>query len=103
MIISKYSGNIIGYLDYYAEAGYRVNAVAGISRAQKVKINGYLSEKLAAKPPRLRNNLARPCVLSNAIRQMKICSRLFKTPAIYNSKGEYSPAFEAGNLLNITI
>ncbi|MPM38827.1 hypothetical protein SDC9_85457 [bioreactor metagenome] len=37
MIISKYSGNVVGYLDYYAGFGRRVNAVTRLSSSQRVR------------------------------------------------------------------
>ncbi|MDD4601169.1 MAG: hypothetical protein PHQ46_08965 [Negativicutes bacterium] len=102
MIISRHSGNVIGYLEYYAAGSKSVSSVARVSRAQRVRRDDFLSA--ASESSCLRFCRKRVEVqIKEAGQLIRIWQRFYRPTGVYNSKGKYSPVDEIGNFINITI
>ena len=101
MILSKYSGNLVGYLDYYAGIDKRISAVAGIAPSQRVRRECYWPDTSAVgyiRFCRAQGSAARIIKGAEASRH-NLCFHLGN----YDSSGGYLRYYEKGCLLDIRI
>lgn len=103
MIISKYSGNIVGYLDYYTADNKRVHSVARISRVQRLKRDNYAQDESVSAYVRFCRKQAKLPPIGDASRSLAVGYSFFQPVALYTCKGDFCPAYELGRLVNITV
>lgn len=89
MIISKYSGNIVGYVDYYSAARKRVNRYLSITPIVKVRRDGYFSDKAE--------------YVDRAIRHSKSKVRQNPGTVLCTKLGDYEAWYEIGSIIDITV
>lgn len=101
MIISKYSGNVVGYLDYYADSDKRVSAVTKVARSQRLRRGHCWPDTLAVNYVQF----CRAQVSTDKIIKRSCLSgrRFCHQPGIYTSNGNYRCYYEQGSLLDIRV
>lgn len=101
MIISKYSGNVVGYLDYYAGIEKRVSAVARTARSQRVRRDGGWPDMLVGEYVRFcrAQGSAVKFIKRTGISKPKSCAHI----GIYDCCGVYWRYYGIGRLLDIRI
>lgn len=103
MIISKYSGNVVGYLDYYTTGSRRVQSVNSISRVQKLKWDKYSLDKSESAYVRFcREQVPLPKIAKSS-NSLETGHSSCRPAVLYTCKGKLSPAYKIGCFVNITV
>lgn len=101
MIISKYSGNIVGYVDYYAAARKRVNRYFKVAPVARVKRDGYLPDKAEYEYWNFCTRLSKNKAIHQSKREVR--QKFGREVVLYTRQGFYKLGCETGSLIDVTI
>lgn len=100
MIISKYSGSTVGYVDYYAAAQKRVNRYSKVAPVARVKRDGYVADKAEYEYWNFCTRLSgRAIDKGKCAAQQKLCREV----VLYTRWGFYKLGCETGSIVDIRI